>query len=759
MRLGAVADVEEARGRRCARRGVRAGRPRRRARRSSAGSEQRAVVGDAARARAAAASSTRPSRGEQPVDDAVPGQLLGERLPAPPQSRRLLAVLVEPARARSPSACGSARRRRRSRPSRHRLERAARVVRGDDRLLGQERLVRHQPEVLVDRRVVDGEAASRRGRRARRSSTRPPKRTRPSRPSAGGELLEARGGRGRRRRRRRAARPAAAGLEQQVDALGGVEPAHRERRSRRTRRSGTAAAAAAAAAPLRRDPSTRAGASATLARWRSRRAGLAERAPVEAVHGAAASRGPAARDRTGRAACRPARTPGGTGARARRPCSGGAPRTTGTSSPITRSIGSPFASVRSSRRQSSGSVSTRSFGYHLNGTRHELGAVAAPLEARGELAREDLGAARLERHLRQADGDPHRAADDRVVLRPEDDLVQPLDVRVLRGLRLGESLAGRQAHGPQALGVRRLVEVPGLLDGEPRLPDEEGQGLGHERLGVGEVGEVVLERDERDRVRRLQDEQAAGPERGQPPARGSARARAGAGARRRGRRRSRRASPARRASRYASASPCSTSRPSPRQKAAMSASASTPRASMPASRSRLRNSPRPQPDVEHRGGVPEVADVGRLPAADLLAVLAHAALEGEVVERRFRRRRRGRQRARRLHGAAGRRSTRSSRSSSLRASASRAATASCSRATWTASSSRRSCNACVPAAVHAVMSSASRSTAPLNALWSAAIGSTYQRVSLRTHGLRRRSLRRRGCGPSAQAAGRTGGRR
>src|SRR5207244_12365550 len=35
------------------------------------------------------------------------------------------------------------------------LERPARVGRRHDRLLGQERLVRHQPEVLVERRVVD----------------------------------------------------------------------------------------------------------------------------------------------------------------------------------------------------------------------------------------------------------------------------------------------------------------------------------------------------------------------------------------------------------------------------------------------------------------------------------------------------------------------------------------------------------------------------------------------------------------------------
>jgi len=39
------------------------------------------------------------------------------------------------------------------------LERAAGIGRRDHGLLGQERLVRNHPEVLVDRRVVDGEAA------------------------------------------------------------------------------------------------------------------------------------------------------------------------------------------------------------------------------------------------------------------------------------------------------------------------------------------------------------------------------------------------------------------------------------------------------------------------------------------------------------------------------------------------------------------------------------------------------------------------
>src|SRR5581483_9114796 len=41
----------------------------------------------------------------------------------------------------------------------HDLERAARVVRGDDGLAGEECLVGNHAEVLVDRRVVDGEAA------------------------------------------------------------------------------------------------------------------------------------------------------------------------------------------------------------------------------------------------------------------------------------------------------------------------------------------------------------------------------------------------------------------------------------------------------------------------------------------------------------------------------------------------------------------------------------------------------------------------
>ena len=130
-------------------------------------------------ARAASGRSTRPSR-EQPRDVSVPGHRRGDLAACPAErcassgwSRSHAAARASSRRvgaATSPVA-----------PSVDDLERPAGVGRRDHRLLGEERLVRDHAEVLVDRRVVDGEAASRRGRRAR-PRRRDPRSTRPLRP-------------------------------------------------------------------------------------------------------------------------------------------------------------------------------------------------------------------------------------------------------------------------------------------------------------------------------------------------------------------------------------------------------------------------------------------------------------------------------------------------------------------------------------------------------------------------------------------------
>ena len=101
------------------------------------------------------------------------------------------------------------------------LERPARVGRRHHRLLGQERLVRHHPEVLVHRRVVDGEAARIQvGELLLRDTAEEARAAVGERlepvavgPVAGDDDLEA---------------SALRGLEQQVDPLGAVEPADRE---------------------------------------------------------------------------------------------------------------------------------------------------------------------------------------------------------------------------------------------------------------------------------------------------------------------------------------------------------------------------------------------------------------------------------------------------------------------------------------------------------------------------------------------------
>src|SRR5207248_5545986 len=58
----------------------------------------------------------------------------------------------------------------------------------------------------------------------------------------------------------------------------------------------------------------------------------------------------------------------------------------------------------------------------------------------------------------------------------------------------------------------RLVQESRLDGAEASLLGEQCERLGHERLGMREVGEVVPQRDRRERVDRLGDEDAIGTE-------------------------------------------------------------------------------------------------------------------------------------------------------------------------------------------------------------------------------------------------------
>ena len=182
-----------------------------------------------------------------------------------------------------------------------------------------------------------------------------------------------------------------------------------------------------AASPRPRCPSSAVSRSATFCEVAKTRRASPSADAVEPLRPDGAVRGRAATPRIGRARCGRARMPGGTGGAARRPCSGAARNTTGTSSrspcrwPAVRlrEVGS---------RQRNAWLRTRAPGYHLNGS-VTTSASWPRRGARGEVVSEDLGAAARERHLRTADGDPHGvASDDRVVERPEQQLVQPAHV-------------------------------------------------------------------------------------------------------------------------------------------------------------------------------------------------------------------------------------------------------------------------------------------------------------------------------------------
>ena len=296
-----------------------------------------------------------------------------------PELRRLVGMLAEPG---DPAAARRLAGARTSpvAPVGHDLERPAGVGRRQDGLLGEERLVGHHPEVLVDRRVVDGEAASRRARRARpRRRGRRSRRGRSARARARAPRAAARSGPSphddaeRRVERGR--------LEQQVDPLRAVEPAHGEdevavavapvgQLLRRVRHH-LGREPGRALEPLRRRCATwRRGASPHRARC-GRGAGPSAAAP-----------GPRLIRRTGRDRFGRARTPAGTGAAPRRASRGAGRNTTGNFVATTTSIGRPSLSSRSSRRQRNAWLSTRVAGIPLERHGHELGLVLAGRAAR-----------------------------------------------------------------------------------------------------------------------------------------------------------------------------------------------------------------------------------------------------------------------------------------------------------------------------------------------------------------------------------------
>ena len=164
----------------------------------------------------------------------------------------------------------------------HDLERPARVGRRQDGLRGEERLERHHPEVLVDRRVVDGEAAGVERGELRLVGE-------PGELDAAVETTLA----------REPLEPLAVGAlarDHDAQAPGRARPprsggrsASRGRagsprgRSRRTPRSGRGAPAADAASPRRARPVERSIRSATLREVAKSRLRLAERDPVQGL--------------------------------------------------------------------------------------------------------------------------------------------------------------------------------------------------------------------------------------------------------------------------------------------------------------------------------------------------------------------------------------------------------------------------------------------------------------------------------------------
>ena len=172
----------------------------------------------------------------------------------------------------------------------------------------------------------------------------------------------------------------------------------------------------------------------------------------------------------------------------------------------------------------------------------------------------------------------------------------------------------------------------------------------------------------------------------------------------------------------------------------MSASVSTPRAAMPASRRSSRNSPRPQPTSSTGSRPRKSSTYGGLAFPDLVAALPHPPFEREVVEGDFRRRLRGRSCGRSLdrHGPPPldteqavvelRRALRQSLVG-LRDLLGEPLGRLVELGPLLLATPTLGVDA---AAAQTARSSTRRRTAPLNARCSAAIGSTYQRTSLRT---------------------------
>ena len=227
--------------------------------------QQRAVVGDAASARAAAARSTRPSRASSRSIARVPGDRARRRaLPARPQRSRLVLVLAQPAQRARELVGASARRRARSRGRATTSSGPpASVVVTPASRTGTPRTAPSRSPRRPARSRRRGSA--RRGRRAPRRSTRPVKRDAAVEAALGASCSS---------RSRSGPSPAITtrsaglglrGLDQQVDPLRAVEPVRPRGRSPRTRRSAVRRApAAGAAAPRRRARSSARSRSATL---------------------------------------------------------------------------------------------------------------------------------------------------------------------------------------------------------------------------------------------------------------------------------------------------------------------------------------------------------------------------------------------------------------------------------------------------------------------------------------------------------------
>ena len=405
--LGVVADVVE--------RDVRAPRGARRAGAAADDVDLEPLL--AARAAAARCSRRSPDRSgrqrrvvrdlhaQQPLDHAVPGTQLGERLPGLPPRPRLVDVSRQP-RARLGERAGARLAdepglRGRARP------RAARPRRSSSRPASPTGTPRRdEAEVLVDRRVVDGAGSAHRGRSA-------PPRTRGRRNARGRRGPSSRASCS--SRSRSGPSPAITTRSEGRPASASSSRSTRFARSRRpTERTKSLVLVAAVGSSCGGGSSTSASSpversqpAGDVLRDREELARLAERDAGRAGAPRGAARGPQATRRTGRARFRRARTPAGTGARARRPCSDAGRRTTGTSSRSRgRSGGRRPPRGRAAARGTPASARARP-GYHLKGT---VTSSASWPRSRSSSTRRSLRISappRTNGTWAQADRDPH----------------------------------------------------------------------------------------------------------------------------------------------------------------------------------------------------------------------------------------------------------------------------------------------------------------------------------------------------------------